>query len=80
MLILTRRIGEVIMINDDIEITYLGIKGTQLRVGINAPRDVSIHRKEIYNKIKTAELSQKNNNLNSGGMIEMFGRLSHVPC
>ncbi|EPE37429.1 carbon storage regulator [Candidatus Photodesmus katoptron] len=52
MLILTRRIGESVMIGDKIIITVLGIKGNQIRVGINAPKDVSVHRKEIYTQIQ----------------------------
>ena len=52
MLILTRRNGEVLKIGDDIDVTVLGIKGNQVRVGINAPRDVAVHREEIYQKIK----------------------------
>ncbi|MBF0369504.1 MAG: carbon storage regulator CsrA [Magnetococcales bacterium] len=52
MLILTRRIGESLNIGDDIKITLLGIKGNQVRIGIDAPRDVQVHREEIYDKIK----------------------------
>ena len=52
MLILTRRNGEVLKIGDDIDVTVLGVKGNQVRVGINAPRDVSVHREEIYQRIK----------------------------
>ena len=52
MLILTRRNGEVLKIGDDIDVTVLGVKGYQVRVGINAPRDVAVHREEIYQKIK----------------------------
>ena len=52
MLILTRRIGEVVQIGDDVSITVLGIKGNQVRVGIVAPKDVSVHREEIYLRIQ----------------------------
>lgn len=55
MLILTRRVGETIIINDDITITALGIKGNQVRLGINAPKEVSVHREEIYKRIKEEE-------------------------
>lgn len=51
MLILTRRVGETLIIGDDVAITVLGVKGNQVRIGINAPKDVSIHREEIYNRI-----------------------------
>jgi carbon storage regulator len=52
MLILTRRTGEALMINDDVRITVLGIKNGQIRFGIDAPKNVSVHREEIYNKIQ----------------------------
>ena len=52
MLILTRRISETMMIGDDVNITILGIKGNQVRLGINAPAAISVHREEIYLKIK----------------------------
>jgi carbon storage regulator len=52
MLILTRRTGESLKIGDNIEITVLGVKGNQVRIGINAPKDVPVHREEIYTRIK----------------------------
>lgn len=55
MLILTRRQGEAIIIGDDIEVHVLGQKGNQVRIGVKAPRDVSVHREEIYEKIKLEE-------------------------
>tara|TARA_Y100000814_G_scaffold158611_1_gene115862 strand:+ start:1010 stop:1210 length:201 start_codon:yes stop_codon:yes gene_type:complete len=52
MLILTRRIGETLMVGDDVTITVLGVKGNQVRIGVNAPRDVAVHREEIYQRIQ----------------------------
>jgi carbon storage regulator len=51
MLNLTRRVGETLMIGDEVTMTVLGIKGNQIRIGINAPKDVTIHREEIYRRI-----------------------------
>ena len=51
MLILTRRVGEALMVGDETKIVVLGVKGSQIRLGINAPKDVKVHREEIYEKI-----------------------------
>jgi carbon storage regulator len=52
MLILTRRVGESLMIGDSVSVTVLGVKGNQVRIGINAPKDVAVHREEIFERIK----------------------------
>ena len=52
MLILTRRVGETLMIGDDVTVTVLGVKGNQVRIGVNAPKEVAVHREEIYRKIE----------------------------
>lgn len=64
MLILTRRVGESLTIGDNVKITLLGIKGNQVRIGIDAPREVEVHREEIYDKIKreTRKANSKTSN------------------
>jgi len=52
MLILTRRVGETVVIGNDVDITVLGVKGNQVRLGVKAPREISVHREEIYRRIK----------------------------
>jgi len=63
MLILTRRVGETLMIGDDVTVTVLGVKGNQVRIGVNAPKDVSVHREEIYMRIQ----AEKNTSAPGGG-------------
>jgi len=59
MLILTRRVGETLMIGDEVTVNVLGVKGNQVRIGVNAPKEVAVHREEIYERIK-AEEQQRN--------------------
>jgi carbon storage regulator len=56
MLILTRRVGETVVVGDEVTVTVLGIKGNQVRCGINAPKRVAVHREEIYERIRREEL------------------------
>ena len=72
MLILTRRIGETIIINDNITVTVLGVKGCQVRLGINAPKDVSVDRQEIHDK-KQLEIHPSKGNSPAVDIAAYFG-------
>lgn len=56
MLILTRRVGESLMVGDEVTVTVLGVKGNQVRIGVNAPKDVTVHRQEIYERIQAEQV------------------------
>ena len=62
MLILTRRVGETLMVGDDVTITVLGVKGNQVRIGVNAPKDVAVHREEIYERIQSEKAGNDTEN------------------
>ena len=72
MLMLTRRVGESVMIGDEVVVTVLGVKGNQVRVGINAPKSIAVHREEIYERIKREQQGS------STGKVDSFGPSTHV--
>ena len=59
MLILTRRVGETVVIGNDVTVTVLGVKGNQVRLGVNAPREVTVHREEIYERIRQEQAAEE---------------------
>lgn len=80
MLILTRRVGETLMIGDEVSVTVLGVKGNQVRLGVNAPKDIAVHREEIYQRILHEKTGQDTDypNENSGYGYSNFDNNRHL--
>ena len=72
MLILTRRVGETVMIGNEVTVTVLGVKGNQVRIGINAPKNVAVHREEIYERIKREQQGSGNEHENGSKPVAEF--------
>lgn len=73
MLILTRRVGETLMIGDSVTVTVLGVKGNQVRIGITAPKDVAVHREEIYQRIHGDEAADRGGAAEPQAMADLKG-------
>ena len=78
MLILTRRVGESLIIGDDVTVTVLGVKGNQVRIGVDAPRNVSVHREEIYERIQKEKENDGPQDEAVGQSLVSFGKLLSV--
>jgi len=71
MLILTRRVGETLVIGDDVTVTVLGVRGNQVRLGVNAPKDVAVHREEIYQRIQNEKDAVNSAESDENGNIDV---------
>ncbi len=69
MLILTRRVGESVVIGEDVTVTVLGVKGNQVRIGINAPKTVAVHREEIFERIKNGQAAPDRSNSDESASV-----------